>query len=256
MFTKKQLVIKNNLLNYYERTPKVCKWNMIFLHGWRSDATAWNKVINDLNFEDIGIYVLDLPGFGQSQIPHEAYNLSDYVETLNEFIQKLKLENIILVGHSFGGRIAIKFTAHHDAKLLILVDSAGIKNISIAKNLKMVLAKIIHPIFKLPGLQKLREKIYKKIGAEDYVATPYLRDTFVNLINEDLQSEMKLIRTPTVLIWGDCDTETPLKIGQVMNRLIADSNLYILEGAGHFSFIDKTTDFVEILKKTIDELSV
>lgn len=219
------------------------------MHGWRSNKEIWQQVISQLATCNLQLISLDLPGFGASPAPKKAWSMGDYAQTMKEFIEKLELKNVIVVGHSFGGRIGIKLASHYPelVKKLILVDSAGFAMASKKKNLMAAAAKVVKPFFKPKFMQGLRRQIYKTIGAEDYVATPELQKTFVKVTSEDLTEDMKKINTPTLLVWGENDKETPVEFGQRMHLEIRDSNLEIIPNAGHFSFLDKPEEFVKIL---------
>jgi pimeloyl-ACP methyl ester carboxylesterase len=98
-------------------------------------------------------------------------------------------------------------------------------------------------------MQPLRLKLYQKIGAEDYVATPKLTRTFLNIVREDSTESMPKITAPTLIIWGENDQETPLEQGRKINSLISNSKFLILSRAGHYSFLDKTGQFTKELEK-------
>ncbi|MFA6551596.1 MAG: alpha/beta hydrolase, partial [Patescibacteria group bacterium] len=199
------------------------------------------------------IYALDFPGFGQSDTPKNNFYLKDYADTVESFIKKNNLENIIIIGHSFGGSIGIKIAADNPKylKKLALVDSAGIrKNSKI--NIKKIIAKILKPIFKLSFLKSTRVKIYQAMGAEDYLATPQLQKTFVNIVAEDLTVLLPKIKVPVLLVWGENDKDTPIEHARVMEREIPNAKLIIFEGAGHFSFLDKEDEFINNLQKFLE----
>jgi pimeloyl-ACP methyl ester carboxylesterase len=100
-------------------------------------------------------------------------------------------------------------------------------------------------------MQGLRKKIYQKIGAEDYLATPELQKTFVNVTSEDLSEDMKKIQMPTLIISGENDKVTPPTYGELMKFLIKDSKIVILKNAGHFSFLDRPGKFAEELSRFV-----
>ena len=245
---KDNLVIGGQLVNYYQIGQG--KKNLIFLHGWGSNALIWQNIISKIDQKQFCIYTLDLPGFGNSALPKKSFSISDYTEVISEFISKLNLKNNILIGHSFGGRIAIKLAATHPnlIKKLILVDSAGIK---VDKKFTNYLAKIVKPIFKPKFMQKSRMLIYKKIGAQDYANSGELKETFKKIINEDLTSYLDRIKLPVLIIWGEDDQETPLQFAQIMKEKINNSQLKIIKDAGHFSFIDQPQLFINELNNFI-----
>lgn len=251
MTLNNQIILNGSLVNYH-RLSEGSGQALIFLHGWRSEGIIWKNVAEKLcKTADYNIYALDLPGFGSSPAPKVAFDVSDYTQIVDGFIGKLKLESVVLIGHSFGGRIAIKLAAKKPPylKKLVLVDSAGIALPSNKKNFMQLGAKLVKPLFKLRSLQDIKRMIYKKIGAEDYLATPYLNETFKKVIVEDLQNCLKDIDVPTLLLWGDKDTDTPLNFMEIFNRKISNSTTKVLKGAGHFSFIDQSDAFCLELSK-------
>ena len=251
----KQIIIKDLLISYSEAQGDSGR-TLLFLHGWRSSAQVWQGIIErfkDLKIERLTIYALDLPGFGGSQVPKLPMTVGDYADVVAEFIRKLELKDVIVIGHSFGGRVGIKLASAHPELIskLVLADSAGFVMDTSKKNFYRSAAKIAKPFFKPAFMQGLRKKIYQKISAEDYVATPELQKTFVNVVSEDLSADMQNIKCPTLIISGENDADTPVSFGKKMNSLIRNSQFVILKNAGHFSFLDRPEEFAGVLKDFI-----
>lgn len=247
----RQIVVNDQLINYYFLQPAVLSSGVIvFLHGWRSEGAIWLPLMERLADFGIKSYAIDLPGFGKSPAPESAWRVSDYANAVESFIKKLGVGSITLVGHSFGGRVAIKFSAAHPVMIekLILVSSAGIKNESVMKTWKFIVAKIFKPFFAPVFMQPLRRKIYSLTGAEDYTATPQLRQIFLNAISEDLMPLLPRINADTLIVWGRKDHITPLDYAHRMSGAISKSRLTIIPDAGHFSFLDQPEKFFEVLK--------
>ena len=254
---KNQIIINNQLISYLsvKTAGEKC---LLFLHGWRSSKEVWGEVVNKLISEQankqVSIYAIDLPGFGASPLSNfkqrgRGLSVSDYAEVVKGFIEKLELKNIIIVGHSFGGRVGIKLASLYPDIVykLVLVDSAGFAMNENKKSVLGFVAKIVRPIFKPAFMQGLRKKIYQTIGAEDYLATPELRLTFVNITSEDLAEDIKNIVCPTLIVWGENDEATPVSFGERMKLEIKNSELKILPNAGHYSFLDRPEEFGSIL---------
>lgn len=254
-YEEKNMIIEGVLVRYLEwkggsETP------LLFLHGWRQQASIWKPIISKLHKENRSVWALNLPGFGGSEpLQKQQVMLSDYARCVVEFLKSVKHESVVVIGHSFGGRIAIKLAAEHQAivKKLILIGSHGFVDDSLAKKIKNVLAKVIKPLFMFSTMQPLRRKMYKIIGAEDYVATPNLRKTFINIINEDVGSLLPLISQKTLLIWGENDTETPLAFGEKMQSKIPNSKLIKIPNSGHYPFLDNETACLTHIEKFIQE---
>ncbi len=245
----KQIIINEQLISYLDTISGASSRVVLFLHGWRAQKEIWNPVIQKLPGENnsLSIVALDLPGFGSSPAPKRPWGVGDYAECVKQFIEKLELQNVYVVGHSFGGRIGIKLAANYPELIskLILVDSAGFVVNSWKKTLMGLAAKMLGPLFKPRFMQLFRQKIYKNIGAEDYIATPELQATLAKVVSEDLSADMKRISIPTLIVWGNNDIDTPVEFGRRMNFLIHNSKFIILPYAGHFSFLDKPKEFME-----------
>src|SRR3989344_1652415 len=156
---QRRIVLNQQLVNYYYWKPKQpSTQTVIFLHGWRSSSLIWKSAIERiLERSNFQIYALDFSGFGQSELPKKTFTLLDYSDLLKEFIRKLDLRKVCLVGHSFGGRVAIKLASvsRDLVHKLVLVDSAGFKIRSARNQIFRALAKIVKPVFRLPWLRAL-----------------------------------------------------------------------------------------------------
>lgn len=239
-FERKQVVVNSLLLNYYSYIPKNnTEETLIFLHGWRSESSVWFKLLENDKFKDFRIYLIDLPGYGKSQTPKTNFNLENYAETVIKFIEKLNLNKPSIVGHSFGGAVSIKLASLSGNSIdkLILIGASGIRNKKLKKTVLKSIAKTVSPLFKPKFMQGLRINLYRMIGSDDYVATPHLKETYLNIIKEDLTEDLEKIENKTLLIWGDGDRDTPKEDAFVMNSKIKKSTLKIIRDAGHFIIV-------------------
>ena len=195
------------------------------------------------------VYALDLPGFGNSQEPDDSWNVDKYVDFVIKFIKQMQIKKFSVLGHSFGGRIIIKMVNIKDLPFsiekIVLVDSAGIlpkKNKK--KTLKVRIYKVCKKIVSNKIVSKLMpnalENLKKHFGSADYKnATPIMRESLVKVVNEDLEKLLPNIKQPTLLIWGDKDTDTPIQDAKIMEKLIPDAGLVTIKGAGHYSFLEQ-----------------
>lgn len=213
--------------------------NIIILPGWGSSINVMKKMFDHLS-ENNRVIILDLPGFGETDALKNSWSLNDYVLFVIEFMNKLNIKTPIIIGHSFGGRIAIKLASeYHDLKIdrVILIDSAGIKKV-IKSSLKSNILKISKKTFSKVA-PKLVEKAKNKIGSADYRnASPIMKATLVNVVNEDLTANLSEIKASTLLIWGENDLETPISNAEIMRAHIPDAGIVLVPNAGHFSFLD------------------
>ncbi|MBU9713788.1 alpha/beta fold hydrolase [Evansella tamaricis] len=232
---------------------------IILLHGWGANIQAFAPVHNHLaKFHRV--YTLDLPGFGESQEPPEAWGVEDFTDFLHAFIEKLDIKNPILMGHSNGGRISILYASKYGGvKKLILVDSAGVKpKRKPSYYFKVYFYKTCKQVLRLPILNRYRDDILSKIkgrvGSTDYKnASGVMQQTMVKVVNEDLQHLMPKISVPTLLIFGENDTATPVSDGKIMERLIPDAGLVVLKNAGHFAYLDQLQQFLVIVDKFLEK---
>lgn len=155
------------------------------------------------------------------------------------------MKNVTLVAHSFGARVAIKLANDYGFLLdrLVIVNGAGIKP---RRKLKYYYSVLRHKILKFFNIPH-------KAGSKDYrKLSPVMKETFKNVINEDLTPLLKYISLPTLLIWGNKDKETPLYMARKMHNNIVNSGIVILRDAGHFSFLDQSQKFIAILKSFLE----
>ena len=217
---------------------------IVFLHGWGSDKNSFIWLKNEF-LEYTKVFV-DFAGFGDTPEPSKPYMVLDYVLDLKQLLDNFEIDDLILVGHSFGGRVAIRFSFlyqnNYSNYKLCLVDSAGLKPRRGFKYYYNVYKyKISKKIF--PNSNSL-----KKYGSEDYKKlSANMKKTFINIVNEDLSCYASYITAKTLIIWGDNDRETRLYMAKKLRRLIRNSRLEIIKNSGHFPFLDKPYSFIIIL---------
>src|SRR3989338_3028071 len=97
------------------------KFTIIILHGWNLSADRFSPLLNELEKNQYKVYCPDLPGFGNSKLADKALYLDDYIKFVEKYIDRYQLDDVIIIGHSFGGRIAIKMaTSNRKLKALIV----------------------------------------------------------------------------------------------------------------------------------------
>ncbi len=226
---------------------------LFLLHGWSCDGTIW-KTITPFLEQHFQLYTVDFAGAGQSEEPHEVWGVEEYTRSLEAIAQHEGVSNPILIGHSFGGRVAILFASRNACRKIVLTDAAGVKPKRSLTYYRKVytykLLKRLAPIFLgRKRAEQLIEKRRAKSGSKDYnSATPMMRAILSKVVNEDLCHVMPLIKAPTLLFWGDRDTATPLSDAQRMEKLIPDAGLVIAQGTGHFSFLENTPLYLRVLE--------
>lgn len=238
---EKQVVIDDILTTYYDSgLPQ--KPTLLFLHGWGSNSTLWFRSVEQLDQAGYRLIFLDLPGFGKTQLPTKPYTLDLYAEFVQAFIQKLGVKNHILIGHSFGGKIAARIAAKVQSDLMgvVFVDSSGLPHTNVGTKLKSWVAHAAKPFFSPSFMQDARTKLLRLVGSDDYVADPKLRQTFINIIQEHITFDLPRIKTHTLILWGGSDENSysPPEDAYVFHQSIPNSELHIIENARHYSFLD------------------
>ena len=222
--------------------------DVLLLHGWGVDAAVMEPLRLHLA-ENARAVSLDMPGFGDSHAPSEVWGVSEYADFVESFIDELGLVQPVIIGHSFGGRLAIILGARGKASKLILADSAGVlPKRGFDYYFRIYSYKLAKKLFSLPGLRDYADQVMAlwldNNPSSDYVAAEgIMRKIFVKVVNEDLQHLLPQINVPALLIWGENDTATPLADGKLMESRIPDAGLVVFPGAGHYSFLDDPSRF-------------
>ena len=232
---------------------------VLLLHGWGSSFDVYKGVINAL-IDRCRLVAVNFPGCGNSEVMKSAWTLDDYCDFTVKFIKAVGLENPILIGHSHGGRVILKLTASGtlNPPKIVLLDSAGlIPKKSFAQKSKARHFKEIKTVLNLPIIKNysapLLDKARKHYGSADYnSAPPVLRQTLVSLVNTDLRDILPNIKCPSLLIWGENDTATPIEDAKTIESLIPDAGLCVIKGTGHYSFCEKPYEANAILRSFIN----
>ena len=231
---------------------------IVVLHGWGAHIEAVAPILAALDGAP-DLIALDLPGFGESEPPPEAWDVDAYMRFFVDFLEELGVERAHLVGHSHGGRVSIALAAAHPERVgrLLLIDSAGLRpkrgwryrrRVAVAK-LGRAVARFGGP----PG-RRLQDRMRRRVASRDYLeASEAMRGTFRAVVAADLSDRMPRIGAPTLLVWGDRDDETPLWMAHRMEELIPDAGLVVLEGAGHYSYADAPGQFRAVARRFLLE---
>ncbi len=231
---------------------------VLLLHGWGSSFDVYKGIMASLA-DRCRLYALNFPGCGESETMHEPWNLQDYCDLVLEFIEKLEIDNPILIGHSHGGRVILNLTAtaQLNPPKIVLLDAAGLipkkslKQKARARSFKIIKGVLTVPIWK-NKTEGLLQKARAHYGSADYNAAPeVLRKTLVSLVNTDLRDILPNIKCPSLLIWGENDTATPLEDAKTIEKLIPDAGLCVIKGTGHYSFCERPYEAHAILRSFI-----
>ena len=249
---KEEKILANNVLTncYIEGDGEP----FLILHGWAGSSKSWEKVIEKLK-NNFKLICPDLPGFGKTPPPSFAWSLKDYVLWLKDIFEAFSLKKTILLGHSFGGRIAIKFAISFPEriKILILLASAGIKEkLGIKGRILSFFSFWGNRFFSFkPTLHlknQARKILYFFLRDKDYVrASERMKKIMINIISEDLLPLLPSIKNKTLILWGERDNILELKHAYLFYKKVPDSQLFIIPKVSHAPNIkapDVLVDFI------------
>jgi pimeloyl-ACP methyl ester carboxylesterase len=219
---------------------------VVLLHGWGASLATFDELAKYLTGRGFEVIRFDFPGFGGSPKPDDSWGVGEYAGLTAALLQKLKVKSVYaLIGHSFGGRVIIKGISAKqlNPKKVVLLGAAGVKPRQTGKKLAYkAVAKVGKVLTSVPGLRsaqgRLREKLYATAGATDYLNAGSMRKVFLNTINEDLLGDVSHVLQPTLLVWGENDTETPLYQARLIKERLKTGELVVVPEAGHFVYTD------------------
>ena len=228
---------------------------IIILHGWGLSGKVYQPLIDELKKLGFRAFAPDLPGFGKELPPHYPWKLRDYARFVDDYLRKHKVVRPIFIGHSFGGRISLKYQELYpkNVRALILSGTPGFTPIPKKKLLLFIaLAKIGRIVFSLPPLNLFSDYVrrwyYYVVGAKDFFrAEGVMRDIFKIIVQEELVTSMQSVTVPCLLLWGEYDLITPTAIAYRMREVVPDAELKIIPEADHGVSFKQPEIFVQYI---------
>lgn len=260
------LTIDGYNINYKITGPDNAAKTAVILQGWGTGMDLYDFAAGCIS-DGYRVVQFDFPGFGESDEPREPWRPADYADFFCAFMQELGICEAVLIGHSYGGRVIIKLAERaHDAtenggdplpfdiSKIVLIDSAGImpersaaqkrrvKRYKIMRN--FLTSKPVHAMF-----PEVIDYWMSQQGSDDYRnSSPMMKKCLVMAVNEDQREALPKIKQDTLLIWGDLDDATPIGDAKTMEEKIPNAGLVVLEGTGHYSFLEKPAQFRGIIR--------
>ena len=235
--------LKINYLDYGNPKGKA----IVLLHGWGQNIQMM-QMLGEPFKKDYRIIILDFPGFGLSEEPKEVMDVGDYTTLVEKFLNKLKVKNPILIGHSFGGRVSVKYASKNEVDKVILLSPA-----LRGHDKKGFKTKVLKTLKKVPVIKNLEGWAKNHIGSRDYkAASPIMKQVLVKTVNEDLSSDAKKIKVPVILIYGDLDSEVPMEDTKEYENLIPDCGLIMYEGCTHYAYLERLQQTINIINNFIN----
>ncbi len=229
----------------------------VVLQGWGTTMELYD-IVGDILSGGMKVVQFDLPGFGGSDEPPEPWDVAAFADFFCDFMKAIGIQKATLMGHSYGGRVIIDLATREslpfEIKNIVLIDSAGIMPERSAKQkARIKMYKTIKKIADIEIIYKLFPELIdewrSRQGSADYrAASPMMRQCLVKAVNFDMTDMLPKIKQDVLLIWGDKDTATPISDAKKMEELIPNSGLCVLDGCGHYSFLEQPVVFGNILR--------
>ncbi len=216
------------------------KRTIVFLHGWGSNKEIMKMAFGNL-FEGYKKIYIDMPGFGKSS-NSEVLNTFDYAKIIDLLLIDLKIEKQVVVGHSFGGKVAVLL----NPDILVLLSSSGIL---VKKPLKVKLKIALSKVLK-PFLGDRIRRAFISEDAKDISLNMY--ETFKNVVDEDFSSYFANFKNRALIFWGKDDLATPLECGERISEIIENSSFYHLKG-DHYFFLEEAKTVEETIIGEIEK---
>ena len=233
--------------------------NIIILPGWGETRESFNYLI-DYFKSDYKIYIIDYPGFGNSPFPKKDLQIYDYATLIIDFLNDLEIHNPIIISHSFGGRLAILLNGYYNVKFdkIIMMASAGIKP---RRTLYSICRTYLYKGLKkmqvlLPKRKRMAylQRLLNRFASSDYNSLdPKMMPTFRNVVNTDLSSHLKQMKSEVLLLSGKLDCDTPLSDGLKMNNKIKNSAIIIFPDCSHYLYLQQPNLTHKIIEEFIKE---
>lgn len=229
---------------------------ILILHGWGRGSDSWLNVQEILSKNGYKVVIPDLPGFGKSQKPFEVWGIDGYCNFIKKFIFSLNLEKFYLIGHSFGGAVAVKCALDFPTKIekLFLINAACFRRKTLKKILFFILAKIFKIFSFFSFYSKLRKIFYKIFLREsDYfgLEETTMKNSYLKIISDDLSDFLEKIQIPTIIIWGEKDKIKKIKEARLINKKVKNSKLEIIPGVGHNPNLEDPERLSEIVIRSL-----
>jgi pimeloyl-ACP methyl ester carboxylesterase len=218
---------------------------VLMMHGWGQNLHSM-RLLGDLLSKWNQVIIVDLPGFGQSPKPDADWDTTQYAERMAKYIEAEKISPVHLVGHSFGGRVALRLASHFPDKVksVVLINSHGLqRKLTGKRKFKSMRSKLLGRSCKLVdgmfGTKTFQNWFSPKFASADYLNAGPMRNIMVKAVMEDVTEDARKIQAPTFMLFGEKDDETPVEFGERFKQLIKNSQLVVLPGKDHFPFIDE-----------------
>src|SRR6266481_4078041 len=231
---------------------------LLYLHGTFL-GNLWLEFHNVLS-RNFHVFAPDIPGFGLSERPNWMRDMSDYILYFRDLLDELSLDNVLLVGHSLGGWMAAELAVWYPERVekLVLANAIGIrvKGSPIANLFAMNPQEVLATCFDdFSAAMPLMPAAFNT----DYLLSQYRQLTTLASLawnpgyDPKLERRLERIACPTLIIWGQNDRLVPPVYGDAFHRLIAGSELVMLEGTGHMPMFEKAGEWTRAIREFLQK---
>ena len=223
-------------------------YDLYIIHGWTYTVEPWYRTLAILKYHGMKVKMLHVPGLTEPS--SKVYEIEDYVKWADENIP----DGAIALGHSNGGRILLNLCSNKPGKLsnLILLDSAGVYEVTAKKRTVARLAKIGKPFKKIPVVDKA---FHRFTGTTDYSKAPEnMKKTLVNMLESDKNLKIENVSTPTFILWGKKDTTTPPRQATTIYEKLPHAELKFYANWTHAPYISDPEGLARALEKLVKKL--
>ncbi len=240
---------------------------VLLLHGWGRPVTL-DRHLAPLARElqdECRVTAIEFPAHGRTGKPGVVWGVKEFALWVKAAMEQLGLENVTVVAHSFGGRVALWLAANEPrlVRRLVLTGAAGLRRPKTPEEERAAqrYRSLQAGLSRLTGLpliggavKRLQRAVRDRRSSADYLdADEDIKPTFVKIVSEDLRPLLPRIAQPALLVWGDLDEATPLWMGQTMEKEMRDAALIVFEGRGHFAYLEELGRFSRLIKAFIRE---
>ena len=217
--------------------------HLVLLHGWGGSRDSL-RGIGVLFQHTHTVHLVDLPGFGDAPLPPSEWGTIQYTDLMQQYVLDRLSGTVVLLGHSFGGRVGVRLAARHlpQVRALVLMGVPGLPLSTFTRTgmrrwwIRMLRKAVIvlTPVFGSRGVD-WHTRTY---GSKDYLAAGALRSVLVRVVNEDLTESAQAIACPTLLLWGTDDRETPVWLAERYLTLLGErGTLELLPHKDHHAYV-------------------